>query len=381
MTTLPNALQGLRFKVVWTTAWAYDGNNWRLCDVFLTWDITQCNQPNSSAGIQEHFGADNAGKRNVQQYVLFLLWSSSSKDPHNTDDDTTFEVKEPESAVHVSPSGSAKSKKHDDKTTKEAKRKSHVELSTGVRNLTLEDITYSDDEEDVGTEADFSNLETTITISPIPSIRVHKDHIVTQIISDLSLATQTRSMIRMVKDQGGLTQLNNEDFHTCMFACFLSQEEPKMVHQALKDPSWIEAMQEELLQFKMQKEEGIDYEEVFAPIARIEAIRLFLAYASFMGFMVYQMDVKSAFLYGTIKEEILNNVRLKVKEESEVSLELLRFVRRQLQEDFKEYTLRDYYCWLKTYCCWYKLKLLDNAADSRLRLLEESATPDDKMNK
>nr|GEX46530.1 hypothetical protein [Tanacetum cinerariifolium] len=49
--------------------------------------------------------------------------------------------------------------------------------------------------------------------------------------------------------------------------------------------------------------------------------------------------------------------------------------------NFKEYTLRDYYCWLKTYCCWYKLKLLDNAADSRLRLLEESATPDDKMNK
>nr|GEW67891.1 putative ribonuclease H-like domain-containing protein [Tanacetum cinerariifolium] len=49
---------------------------------------------------------------------------------------------------------------------------------------------------------------------------------------------------------------------------------------------------------------GIDYEEVFAPVARIEAIRLFLAYASFMGFMVYQMDVKSAFLYGTIEEEV-----------------------------------------------------------------------------
>ncbi|GKB31994.1 putative ribonuclease H-like domain-containing protein, partial [Tanacetum coccineum] len=113
-------------------------------------------------------------------------------------------------------------------------------------------------------------------------------------------------------------------------------------------PSWIEAMQEELLQFKLQKvwtlvdlpkgkraigtkwvyrnkkdkrgivvrnkarlvaqgytqEEGIDYDEVFAPVARIEAIRLFLAYASFMGFIVYQMDVKSAFLYGTIKEEV-----------------------------------------------------------------------------
>nr|GFB32911.1 putative ribonuclease H-like domain-containing protein [Tanacetum cinerariifolium] len=134
----------------------------------------------------------------------------------------------------------------------------------------------------------------------------------------------------------------------CMFACFLSQEEPKRVHQALKDPSWIEVMQEELLQFKMQKvwilvdlphgkkaigtkwvyknkkdergivvrnkvrivaqghtqEEGINYEEVFAPIARIEAIKLFLDYASFMGFIVYQMAVKSAFLYETIKEEV-----------------------------------------------------------------------------
>ncbi|GJV25226.1 putative ribonuclease H-like domain-containing protein [Tanacetum coccineum] len=83
------------------------------------------------------------------------------------------------------------------------------------------------------------------------------------------------------------------------------------------------SMQEELLQFKLQKvlilvdlpygkmaifgqnkEEGIDYDEVFAPVARIEAIRLFLAFASYMGFTVYQMDVKSAFLYGTIEEEV-----------------------------------------------------------------------------
>nr|GFA41139.1 hypothetical protein [Tanacetum cinerariifolium] len=140
----------------------------------------------------------------------------------------------------------------------------------------LKDITYSHDEEDVGAEADFSVLETTITVSHIPTTRVHKDHHVTQII-----------------------------------------EEPKRVHHALKDPNWIEAMLEELLQFKMQKvwvivdllkgrtrEEGIDYEEVFAPVARIEAVRLFLAYASFMGFLVYQMNVKSAFLYGTIEEEV-----------------------------------------------------------------------------
>nr|GEW31931.1 hypothetical protein [Tanacetum cinerariifolium] len=90
---------------------------------------------------------------------------------------------------------------------------------------------------------------------------------------------------------------------------------------------------------------------------------------------------------------MLNNVRLEVKEESEVLLELLRFVRRQQQEgyrpdfgvddveDFKEFTLRDYYCWLKTYCYWYKLKLLDNVANSRLRLLEQSAAVDVKMKK
>ncbi|GKE01136.1 retrovirus-related pol polyprotein from transposon TNT 1-94, partial [Tanacetum coccineum] len=125
-------------------------------------------------------------------------------------------------------------------------------------------------------------------------------------------------------------------------------EKPKKVIEALDDSSWIEEMQEKLLLFKLQKvwtlvdlpdgkrairtkwvfrnkrdergivvknkarlvaqgytqEEGINYDEVFAPVARIEAIRLFLAYASFMGFIMYQMDVNSAFLYGIIEEEV-----------------------------------------------------------------------------
>nr|GEW97443.1 putative ribonuclease H-like domain-containing protein [Tanacetum cinerariifolium] len=161
-----------------------------------------------------------------------------------------FEGEKPESEVHVSPSSSAKTKKHNDKTKREAKGKTPVELSTGFRNLSLEDITYSDDDEDVIAEADLTNLETTITISPIQITRIRKDHHVTQIIGDLSSATQTRSITRMLKDQGRLTQINNEDFHTCMFVCFLSQEEPK-------------------------REEGIDYEEVFAPVERIEVIRVF----------------------------------------------------------------------------------------------------------
>ncbi|GJZ06705.1 putative ribonuclease H-like domain-containing protein [Tanacetum coccineum] len=99
--------------------------------------------------------------------------------------------------------------------------------------------------------------------------------------------------------------------------------EPKKVTQALDDEILVEAIQEELLQFKLlnvwtlvelpygkkghRQEEGIDYDEVFALVARIEAIRLFLAFASFMRFTVYQMDVKSAILYGTIEEEVYVN--------------------------------------------------------------------------
>nr|GEU35818.1 hypothetical protein [Tanacetum cinerariifolium] len=169
----------------------------------------------------------------------------------------------------------------------------------------LEDITYSDDEDVVGAEADFNNLESSITASLIPTTRIHKDHPISQIIGDLSLTTQTRSMTRVVKDPGGLSQMFNDDFHTCMFACFFSQEEPKRVHQALKDLSWIEAMQKELFQFKMQKVWVlVDLPHGKRAIARIEDIRLFLAYASFMGFMMYQMDIKSSFLYGTIEEEV-----------------------------------------------------------------------------
>nr|GFD29927.1 hypothetical protein [Tanacetum cinerariifolium] len=99
----------------------------------------------------------------------------------------------------------------------------------------LEDLSH--DLDDVGAEADTNNMESIISVSPIPTTRIHKDHPISQIISDLSSTTQTKSMARGVKDQSGISQMFNEDFHTCMFACFLSQEEPKRIHQALKDPS------------------------------------------------------------------------------------------------------------------------------------------------
>ncbi|GJY46154.1 putative ribonuclease H-like domain-containing protein [Tanacetum coccineum] len=183
-----------------------------------------------------------------------------------------------------------------------------------------------------------TNLAPSLVVDSVPTKRVNTIHPQSQILGDLTSPVQTRCTLKKSKFGASAfisyvhnQQRNNRiDYLHCLFACFLSQLEPSSVAQALNDPAWVEAMQEEMKQFINQKilknkrdakgivvrnkarlvaqghrqEEGIDYNEVFAPVARIEAIRLFLAFASYMGFMVYQMDVKSAFLYGEIEEEV-----------------------------------------------------------------------------
>ncbi|GJU71114.1 putative ribonuclease H-like domain-containing protein [Tanacetum coccineum] len=168
---------------------------------------------------------------------------------------------------------------------------------------------FSDEDEP---EVDLGNIINSYIVPTTPNIRIHKDHPIENVIGDVKSSVQTRRMTKPTSEQGFLSavyeQKTHDTLNTCLYACFLSHIEPISIAKALSDLSWVEAMQEELLKFKHQQghrqEEGIDYEEVFAPVARIEAIRLFLAYASFMGFLVYQMDVKSAFLYGTIEEEV-----------------------------------------------------------------------------
>nr|GEW34293.1 putative ribonuclease H-like domain-containing protein [Tanacetum cinerariifolium] len=216
--------------------------------------VTVGNQSNPSAGVKEQFDAEKAGEEIVQQYVLFPVWSSGSTNPQNTDGDAAFDEKEPEfegrkpeSEVNVSPS----SKFEDFSDNSINKDNAAGTLVPAVGQISTNSTNTFSAAGPSNTDSDFNNLETSITVSPIPTTRVHKDHPVTQIIGDLSSATQTRSMTRVAKDQSGLSQINNDDFHTCMFAYFLSQKEPKRVHQALKDPSWIEAIKEELLQFKM----------------------------------------------------------------------------------------------------------------------------------
>nr|GFC69877.1 retrovirus-related Pol polyprotein from transposon TNT 1-94 [Tanacetum cinerariifolium] len=159
-----------------------------------------------------------------------------------------------------------------------------------------------------------------------------KDHPLHKIIGDPKLRVRTRG------------QLAN----SCLFSCLLSSIEPANVAEALRDTDWVSAMEEELDQFERLKvwrlvprlegksiiktkwifknkkdesslvirnkarlvavgysqQEGINYDETFAPVARIEAIRLFLAYAAHKDFTVYQMDVKTMFLNGILKEEV-----------------------------------------------------------------------------
>ncbi|GJW01969.1 putative ribonuclease H-like domain-containing protein [Tanacetum coccineum] len=164
----------------------------------------------------------------------------------------------------------------------------------------LEEIVYSDDDEGIGAEVDMTNLDTNIPISPIPTTRVHKDHPVEQIIRDIHSAPQTRRMTKSLT--------NHEPKKKVWTLVDLPYGKraigTKWVYRNKKDERGIVIRNKtRLVTQGYTQEEGIDYNEVFAPVARIKAIRLFLAYALFKYFFVYQMDVKSAFLYGKIEEE------------------------------------------------------------------------------
>ncbi|GJT91313.1 putative ribonuclease H-like domain-containing protein [Tanacetum coccineum] len=169
---------------------------------------------------------------------------------------------------------------------------------------------------------DMGNITTTYLVPSTLNTRIHKDYSLDHVIGDIQYSVQTR---RMINEQGFISAVyeeeTHEDLQNCLFACFLSQVEPKKtlvdlpygkraigtkwVYKNKKDKRAIMIRNKAMLVAQgYTQEEGIDYDEVFAPVARIEAIRLFLAYESFKDFVVYQMDVKSAFLYGKIEEEV-----------------------------------------------------------------------------
>nr|GEU41303.1 hypothetical protein [Tanacetum cinerariifolium] len=267
--------------------------------------------------------------------TIMIYWFTRSSNTDYDVADVAFDVKENENDFHVSTNGSDKSdnKKHDKKAKRDDKGKSLVDSHTEVKDLRaefeeisfnitnrvnavsvpvnavgpnstnstnsfntaspfvndvspnfgiagkssfvdpskypddpdmpeLEDIVYSDNEEDVGAEADLSNLETNIPVSRIPTTRVHKDHHVNQIIGDLNSAPQTRNLPKGKRAIGSKWVFRNK------------KDEKGIV---IKNKARLVAQGH-------TQEEGIDNDKVFASVARIESIRLFLAYASFMGF-------------------------------------------------------------------------------------------------
>ncbi|GJT40836.1 putative ribonuclease H-like domain-containing protein [Tanacetum coccineum] len=276
----------------------------KLCLPVFAMDIFS----NDSAGIQGVSESSTSSQQD-QDWIAMPIWKDASyfgdSSPNIVDDAT----EESHDGSNLQNNGTADQQVN---TASPEVNTGSREVSTAVPEVntaTPEDlmgpIPTSEDTQVEDQEIELGNISPSYTVSSTPHTRIHKDHPI-------------------------------------------DHEEPKRVSKALSDPAWVEAMQEELLQFKLQnvwvlvdlpkghraigtkwvyrnkkdergivirnkarlvaqghtQEEGIDYDEVFAPVARIEAIRIFLAYASYMGFTVYQMDVKSAFLYGQIEEEV-----------------------------------------------------------------------------
>ncbi|GKE11844.1 retrovirus-related pol polyprotein from transposon TNT 1-94 [Tanacetum coccineum] len=188
--------------------------------------------------------------------------------------------------------------------------------------------------EDSTSQGSSSNVRPIHT--PFESLgRWTKDHPIANVIRDPSRSVSTRKQLET-------------DAMWCYFDAFLTSVEPKNFKQAMTEPSWIDAMQEEIHEFErlqvwelvpcpdkvmliklkwiykvktdefggvlknkarlvaqgFRQEEGIDFEESFAPVARIEAIRIFVANAANKNMTIFQMDVKTAFLNGELKEEV-----------------------------------------------------------------------------
>ncbi|GJT77166.1 putative ribonuclease H-like domain-containing protein [Tanacetum coccineum] len=250
--------------------------------------IVASTQSNGFAGIK---ASDNAGQARketepVKNYILLPLWTvdppysqdikSSHDDGSKPSSDNGMKVdedlkkdsecndQEKEDNVNSTNNVNAASTNK----VNVVSGKTSIELPFNPNMHALEDYSIFDlsrDDEDDGVEADMNNLDTTIQSS---TKKVW--NLVDLLNRKRKRAIGTKWVFRNKKDEKGIVIRNKA----------------RLVAQGYI------------------QEEGIDYDEVFAPVARIEAIRLFLAYASFKDFVVYQMDVKSAFIYGKIEEEV-----------------------------------------------------------------------------
>ncbi|KAI3808072.1 hypothetical protein L1987_24014 [Smallanthus sonchifolius] len=234
----------------------------------------------------------------------------------------------------------------DDSSSSSEYEGSRQEIDQVIEDPSHDVVQLSDDvSHSVAIEQSITNLDQTVEVPAHPMGRIDRIHPQQNIIGDPTSGVKTRGQI----NSGVYSEIMESGVvNDCVHSCFVSQIEPRSITDALKEESWVNLMQEELLKFQklevwklvdlpkgakkigtrwvlrckgddqgivirnkarlvvqgFRQIEGIDYNEVFAPVARLEAIRIFLAYASYKRFKVYQMDVKSAFLHGEISEVV-----------------------------------------------------------------------------
>ncbi|GJR27006.1 putative ribonuclease H-like domain-containing protein, partial [Tanacetum coccineum] len=268
---------------------------------------------NDFVGTKESIGAGHSSKEtgSNQDYILIPLWKDgslfdfSSKNASNDEPQPSSDAGKKDSEGVCKESGNDNQERPENSTQDVNNARPIINAEPDMfsleNNATLEAIHA--DFFGVETKVDMSNITTIYPVPSTPNTGIHKDHSLNHVIGDVQSGVQTRRMTKTTNKQGFINAVyegkTHEDFHTY--------------------PSYIEAKQDELRQFKIERnkkderrivvrnkarlvaqgytqEKGIDYDEVFAPVVRLEAIRLVLAYASFMNFVVYQMVVKSAFL-------------------------------------------------------------------------------------
>ncbi|GKE08310.1 putative ribonuclease H-like domain-containing protein, partial [Tanacetum coccineum] len=229
--------------------------------------------------------SDNAGQARketepVKDYIFLPLWTtdpSYSQDPKSSHDDRSKPSSDDGKKVDEDP--------RKDSKCKDQEKEDNVNNTNNVN-------TVSSTINAVGTnEVNVVSGKTTIKVSPNPTTRIHKDHPLDQVIEDLQSSTQTRKMSNNLEEHGFVSTIqqrtNHKDLQNCSKWVFRNKKDERRI--VIRNKARLVAQ-------GYTQEEGIAYDKVFTSVARIESIRLFLVYASFRDFVVYQIDVKSAFI-------------------------------------------------------------------------------------
>nr|GEZ28287.1 hypothetical protein [Tanacetum cinerariifolium] len=240
--------------------------------------VSASTNSNDFIGKGASFDAGESSKSS-QDYILMPLWkdnslfdsSSQDSDGFNKDNHGPSQVNE--SDIQERPNVKSSTKTVNTTGPVNIATPTYADYPNDPLMPDLEDAKIFDDaydDRDEGAEADNNNLEIVISFSPIPSTRIHKDHPKEHIIKEMEPKKKLVDLPLRKRAIGTIwVYRNKRDQRGIIF-----RNKDRLVAQGHR------------------QEEGIDYDEVFAPVARIEAIKLFLTNASFMDFTVYQMDVK-----------------------------------------------------------------------------------------